>query len=76
MGADEFREIGDMILATLGGIRSGTMNARTLKSIHEGVSDLTARFPCPTEACSVRRLPTCQGFRSALARRRTAASIS
>ena len=47
MGADEFREIGDMILATLGGIRSGTMNARTLKSIHEGVSDLTARFPLP-----------------------------
>ncbi|APE49393.1 serine hydroxymethyltransferase [Delftia sp. HK171] len=47
MGADEFREIGDMILATLGGIRSGTMNARTLKSIHEGVSDLTGRFPLP-----------------------------
>ncbi len=32
------------ILAALGGPRSGTMNARTLRSIHEGVSDLTGRF--------------------------------
>ncbi|WP_291597345.1 hypothetical protein [Comamonas sp.] len=35
------------ILAALGGPRSGTMNARTLRSIHEGVSDLTGRFPLP-----------------------------
>jgi glycine hydroxymethyltransferase len=47
MGAEAFREIGDMILAVLGGVRSGTMNARTLRSIHEGVSDLTARHPLP-----------------------------
>lgn len=47
MGADEFRQIGDMILAVLGGLRSATMNASTLRSIHEGVSDLTARHPLP-----------------------------
>lgn len=47
MGVDEFREIGDMILATLGGVRSGTMNAHTLKAIHQGVSSLTRRYPLP-----------------------------
>ena len=47
MGVDEFREIGDMILATLGGVRSGTMNAHTLKAIHQGVSNLTRRYPLP-----------------------------
>lgn len=47
MGVDEFREIGDMILATLGGVRCGTMNAHTLKAIHQGVSSLTRRYPLP-----------------------------
>lgn len=47
MEVEEFREIGDMILATLGGVRSGMMNAHTLKAIHQGVSDLTRRYPLP-----------------------------
>lgn len=47
MGADEFREIGDMILALLGGVRSGTIDSRTQRSIREGVADLTKRFRLP-----------------------------
>lgn len=47
MGVDQFMEIGDMILATLGGVRSGTMNAHTIEAIHQGVSSLTRRYPLP-----------------------------
>ncbi|MBV4493340.1 serine hydroxymethyltransferase [Pseudomonas oryzicola] len=47
MGCDEFLEIGDMILALLGGVRSGTIDRRTENSIREGVADLTRRFPLP-----------------------------
>lgn len=43
----EFKEIGDMILAALGGVCSGTVNSRTVNSIHEGVAELTRRFPLP-----------------------------
>lgn len=47
MGVDEFREIGDMILALLGGVRSGTIDSRTERSIREGVAGLTKRFRLP-----------------------------
>ncbi len=47
MGCDEFKEIGDMILAQLSGVRSGTIDRRTENSIREGVADLTLRFPLP-----------------------------
>jgi glycine hydroxymethyltransferase len=47
MGVDEFREIGDMILAMLGGVRSGALDGRTERSIREGISDLTKRFRLP-----------------------------
>jgi len=47
MGEDEFREIGDMILAMLGGVRSGAMDSRTERSIREGIFDLTRRFKLP-----------------------------
>lgn len=47
MGADEFKEIGDMILALLGSARSGAVNSRTEASIREGVVELTKRFPLP-----------------------------
>jgi len=47
MGTDEFQEIGDMILARLGGVRSGTIDSRTETSIREGVADLTKRFALP-----------------------------
>ncbi|WP_028499012.1 MULTISPECIES: serine hydroxymethyltransferase [Microvirgula] len=47
MGPDEFREIGDMILALLGGVRAGAIDSRTESSIREGVAELTRRFPLP-----------------------------
>ena len=47
MGVDEFREIGDMILAMLGGVRSGAPDGRTERSIREGISDLSKRFRLP-----------------------------
>ena len=47
MGPDEFREIGDMILALLGGVRAGAIGSRTESSIREGVAELTRRFPLP-----------------------------
>lgn len=47
MGVDEFREIGDMILAMLGGVRSGSLDIRTEHAIREGIGDLTRRFRLP-----------------------------
>lgn len=47
MGIEEFQEIGDMILALLGGVRSGTFDRRTATSIREGVASLTKRFRLP-----------------------------
>ncbi|WP_445261117.1 serine hydroxymethyltransferase [Pseudomonas sp. RA_15y_Pfl1_P12] len=47
MGVDEFREIGDMILAMLGGVRSGALDSRTERSIREGIGELTKRFKLP-----------------------------
>jgi len=47
MGTDEFEEIGDMMLALLGGVQAGAIDARTEKSIREGIADLTRRFPIP-----------------------------
>ena len=47
MGPDEFREIGDMILALLGGVRAGAIDSRTESAIREGVAELTRRFPLP-----------------------------
>ncbi|MFN3356761.1 MAG: hypothetical protein ACK418_12205 [Pseudomonas sp.] len=47
MGVDEIREIGDMILAMLGGVRSGALDSRTERSIREGIGDLTKRFKLP-----------------------------
>jgi glycine hydroxymethyltransferase len=47
MGVDEFREIGDMILAMFGGVRSGALDSRTERSIREGIGDLTKRFKLP-----------------------------
>jgi glycine hydroxymethyltransferase len=45
LGEDDFKEIGDMILALLGGVRSGSRNPRTENAILEGVADLNRRFP-------------------------------
>lgn len=47
MGTDEFREIGDMILALLGSARGGAVSTRTAASIREGVVKLTKHFPLP-----------------------------
>ncbi|MNV47041.1 Serine hydroxymethyltransferase 2 [compost metagenome] len=47
MGPDEFEEIGDMILALLGGIRTGAIDRRTEESIRAGVAGLAKRFPLP-----------------------------
>ena len=47
MGAAEFQEIGDMILALLGGVRAGAVDARTERAIREGVAGLARRFPLP-----------------------------
>ena len=47
MGPDEFKEIGDMILALLGGIRAGAIDRRTEDSIRAGVAELARRFPLP-----------------------------
>tara|TARA_B100000446_G_C10391891_1_gene284210 strand:+ start:76 stop:624 length:549 start_codon:yes stop_codon:yes gene_type:complete len=47
MGTDEFREIGDMILALLGSARGGAVSTRTAASICEGVVKLTRQFPLP-----------------------------
>lgn len=47
MGVDEFREIGDIILAMLGGVRSGALDSRTERSIREGIGELTKRFKLP-----------------------------
>ncbi|HRK84630.1 MAG TPA: serine hydroxymethyltransferase, partial [Alcaligenes faecalis] len=45
LGEDDFKEIGDMILALLGGVRSGARSARTENAILEGVADLNRRYP-------------------------------
>lgn len=45
LGEDDFKEIGDMILALLGGVRSGSRNPRTENAILEGVADLNRRYP-------------------------------
>jgi len=47
MGMEEFEEIGDMILALLGGAQAGVIDRRTERSIREGIVDLTRRFPLP-----------------------------
>ncbi|WP_315133812.1 serine hydroxymethyltransferase [Achromobacter marplatensis] len=47
MGSDAFKEIGDMILAVLGDVRAGTVNARTEDAVRAGVADLAKRFPLP-----------------------------
>jgi glycine hydroxymethyltransferase len=47
MGPDAFKEIGDMILAVLGDVRAGTVNARTEDAVRAGVADLARRFPLP-----------------------------
>ncbi len=47
MGPAEFQEIGDMILALLGGVRAGAVDARTESAIREGVAGLARRFPLP-----------------------------
>ncbi|HRL22296.1 serine hydroxymethyltransferase [Alcaligenes sp. SDU_A2] len=47
LSEDDFKEIGDMILALLGGVRSGTRSARTETAIREGVAGLNRRFPLP-----------------------------
>lgn len=49
MGTDEFREIGDMILALLGSARGGAVSTRTAASICEGVVKLTRQFPFLTD---------------------------
>ncbi len=47
MGPAEFQEIGDMILALLGGVRAGAVDTRTESAIREGVAGLAMRFPLP-----------------------------
>jgi len=47
MRTEAFEEIGDMILALLGGIKAGAIDPRTETSIREGIVDLTRRFPLP-----------------------------
>jgi glycine hydroxymethyltransferase len=47
VGPAEFQEIGDMILALLGGVRAGAVDARTESAIREGVAGLARRFPLP-----------------------------
>lgn len=44
---DDFKEIGDMILALLGGVRSGARSLRTENAIREGVAALNRRYPLP-----------------------------
>uniref|UniRef100_UPI0038CD46B1 serine hydroxymethyltransferase n=1 Tax=Xenorhabdus doucetiae TaxID=351671 RepID=UPI0038CD46B1 len=47
MGPDEFKEIGDMILALLGSIHTESIDSRTKTSIRKGITELTKRFPLP-----------------------------
>ncbi|WP_408672966.1 serine hydroxymethyltransferase [Xenorhabdus koppenhoeferi] len=47
IGPEEFKEIGDMILALLGSIRTNSINDRTKTSIRKGITELTNRFPLP-----------------------------
>lgn len=47
LGEDDINEIGDMILALLGGVRNGARSLRTENAIREGVAALNRRYPLP-----------------------------
>ena len=47
LGEDDIKEIGDMILALLGGVRNGARSLRTENAIREGVAALNRRYPLP-----------------------------
>ncbi|MFY0478502.1 serine hydroxymethyltransferase [Achromobacter marplatensis] len=47
MGASAFKQIGDMILAVLGDVRSGASDPRTASAVRAEAADLARRFPLP-----------------------------